>query len=135
MAPLIDSPWVIKGREFLHCSCASGQPCHFNGCQSQCRCFAVAGIVIEEGQHGATDIGGLAVAMVFALQEDGGKGEVLPIIDERADEAQRAALFDIVASLDGIAGSTFFGTFSTAFVIMRAPRCSSHVSPTRTSTR
>jgi len=121
MGPLIDSPWVIRGREFLNCSCASGHPSHFNGRQSRGRCFAVAGIRIDEGQHGQTDISGLSLAMIFALNEDGGKGEVLPILDEAADQAQRAALLDIVTSLDDVAGSTFFRSFSTTFAVMREP--------------
>jgi len=119
---LIEShiPWVVRGREFLHCSCASGSPSQFNGRSSKHPCKAVAAVSIDEGQYGPTDISGLSFALVFAAG-DGDSGQVLPILDASASKKQREALLNIVASLDTVPGSTFYGIFSTTFTTMHEP--------------
>ncbi len=118
-----DTPWLIKGREFVHCNCAYGCPCQFNALPTHGHCQAVAGVMIDEGHHGDTDLGGLAIAMVVAwpgpIHE--GRGEVLPIVDANADERQRDALLRIMSGLDTVPGATFFQVFSTTFEKVHDP--------------
>ena len=109
--------WSIKAREFVHCNCAYGCPCQFNALPTHGHCQAVAGFVIDEGNHGGTRLDGLTAAMVLkwpgAIHE--GRGEALAVIDERADNAQREALLKIVTGQDTAPGATIFQVFSTTF--------------------
>ena len=114
---MAEAQWTIKGREFVHCNCAYGCPCQFNALPTHGHCRAVAAVDIDEGSHGDTSLDGLRVAMIVswpgAIHEGG--GQVVPIVDERADEAQREALVRIMSGLDTEPGATFFQVFSTTF--------------------
>jgi hypothetical protein len=118
-----DTSWTIKGREFIHCNCAYGCPCQFNALPTHGNCEAVGAVHIDEGKHGDTDISGLDVALVVrwpgAIHE--GRGECLPIVDERADEQQREALLRIMSGLDTVEGGSFFQVFSTTFEKVHDP--------------
>ena len=118
-----DTHWFIKGREFVHCNCAYGCPCQFNALPTAGHCQAVAGVMIDNGVHGQTDISGLAIAMVVAwpgpIHE--GKGQVVPIVDAQADEAQRDALLRIMSGLDTVPGATFFQVFATTYEKVENP--------------
>ena len=63
---MTETSWTIKGREFVHCNCAYGCPCQFNALPTKGHCQAVAGVSIDEGRHGETDLAGLSIAMVVA---------------------------------------------------------------------
>ncbi len=121
--PETETAWFIKGREFVHCNCAYGCPCQFNALPTKGHCQAVAGVLIDEGMHGETDLAGLAIAMIVSwpgpIHE--GCGEVLPIVDERADERQREALLRIMSGLDTVPGATFFQVFSATFQQVHDP--------------
>jgi hypothetical protein len=120
---MAETKWTIKGREFVHCNCAYGCPCQFNALPTHGNCHAVAAIDIEEGYHGDVRLDGLRCAMVVqwpgAIHE--GKGQVLPIVDERAAPAQREALLRIMSGLDTEPGATFFQVFSTTFEKVHDP--------------
>lgn len=109
--------WTIKGKEFVHCNCAYGCPCQFNAMPTQGHCQAVAAIDIEQGHHEETDLSGLRIGLIVAwpgaIHE--GRGEAVPIVDERADPRQREALLRIMSGLDTVPGATFFQVFSTTF--------------------
>lgn len=109
--------WAIKGREFNHCNCDYGCPCQFNGRPTHGNCRAVIGIAIEQGHHGETKLDGLNVialaAWPGAIHEGG--GEVLAIVDERADAAQRDALLRILSGQDTEPGATIFQVFAAMF--------------------
>ena len=115
--------WTIKGREFVHCNCAWGCPCQFNSLPTHGNCQAVAAIEIEEGFHGETRLDGLRIGMIMSwpgpIHE--GAGAVVPIVDERADEAQREALLKIMTGQDTAPGSTIFQVFSTTFDTVHDP--------------
>jgi hypothetical protein len=115
--------WTIKGREFVHCNCAYGCPCQFNALPTHGHCRAVAAIEVQDGFHGATRLDGLRIAMVFAwpgpIHE--GRGEVVPIVDERADPAQREALLRIMTGQDTAPGSTIFAVFAATFETVHEP--------------
>lgn len=118
-----DTSWTIKGREFIHCNCAYGCPCQFNALPTHGNCQAVGAVHIDEGHHGDTDISGLAMALVVRwpgpIHE--GRGEVVPIVDERADEQQREALLRIMSGLDTVEGGSFFQVFSTTYEKVHDP--------------
>lgn len=115
--PESQSSWYIKGREFIHCNCAYGCPCQFNALPTHGHCQAVGGIHIDEGRHGDTDLSGLNIAAIWrwpgAVHQ--GHGEVVPIVDERADSEQRAALLRILSGLDTVEGATVFQVFATTY--------------------
>lgn len=115
--------WTIKGKEFLHCNCAYGCPCQFNALPTHGHCQAVAAIDIEEGHHENVDLSGLRIGMIAAWPgaiHEGG-GDVVPIVDERADERQRDALLRIMSGLDTTPGATFFQVFAATFARVHDP--------------
>ena len=97
-----DTKWAIHGREFANCNCSYGCPCQFNALPTYGNCSAVVGIEIDTGKHGDTSLNGLRLAGIFRypgpIHE--GNGEALPIVDKRANEAQRNALLRIMSGQD-----------------------------------
>lgn len=120
---MTDTKWTIKGREFVHCNCAPGCPCQFNSLPTNGDCKAVGAIHIEEGHHGDTDLSGLNIGIIVAwpgaIHE--GRGQVVPIVDERADDKQREALLRIMSGEDTLPGSTFFNVFAQTFEKVHDP--------------
>lgn len=114
---MTDTKWTLVGREFVHCNCAYGCPCQFNALPTHGNCCAVVGLQIDKGHHGDTKLDGLKCSIIVAwpgaIHE--GRGEVLPIVDERASAEQREALLRIMSGLDTEPGATFFQVFSTTF--------------------
>ena len=90
--------WSIEGIEFGSCNCDYACPCQFESrpTRGDCRGFEV--IRIDRGHFGEVELGGLRVALVYAwpgpIYEGG--GAIQAIIDERADERQRAALATVL---------------------------------------
>src|SRR4051794_32222026 len=93
-ADMAGTNWTIHGREFVNCNCSYGCPCQFNGLPTYGDCRAVAGMKIEEGNHGTTKLDGLAFVGIFrwpgAIHE--GKGEAAVVVDEEASQDQRGAI-------------------------------------------
>jgi hypothetical protein len=112
---MIETKWAIHGREFANCNCSYGCPCQFNALPTYGNCFAVVGIEIDQGHHGDTKLDGLRLAGIFrypgAVHE--GNGEAVPIVDRRANEAQRNALLRIMSGQDTKPGATMFQVFSS----------------------
>ena len=110
---MTQTQWEIHGREFANCNCAYGCPCQFNALPTHGNCWAVVGIQIDKGFHGVTPLDGLRVAGIFrypkAIHE--GNGEALPIVDQRANPAQRDALLRIMSGQDTRPGATMFQVF------------------------
>lgn len=109
----METKWMIRGREFSNCNCDYGCPCQFNALPTHGNCWATVGIQIEEGYHGATKLDGLRVAGIFRYPGPihKGNGEALPIVDQRANEAQRNALLRIMSGEDTKPGATMFQVF------------------------
>jgi hypothetical protein len=118
-----DTKWRIKGRELVHCNCDYGCPCQFNARPTHGNCQAVLGVAIEEGHHGDTSLNGLNIAAVVAwpgaIHE--GRGQCVPIVDERANPAQREALLRIMSGEDTEPGATYFQVFSTTYEKVHEP--------------
>ncbi|MGH6782359.1 MAG: DUF1326 domain-containing protein [Sphingomonadaceae bacterium] len=115
--------WEIKGRELVNCTCEYGCNCQFNALPDKGHCHAVAGIQIDEGHHGETQLDGLRVAAIFkwpgAIHE--GNGEVIAFVDESADEAQRDALLRIMTGQDTDPFATMFAVYASTIVTMHPP--------------
>jgi hypothetical protein len=98
--------WRIEGDWWDLCSCAIGCPCIFSSNPTQGFCDGALSWLIREGNYGDVPLGGLAFVAIVHF-----KGNVFEknrefgwLIDDRADEAQRAALARIVT---GEAGGAF----------------------------
>jgi hypothetical protein len=115
--------WEFKGRELVNCSCEYGCNCQFNALPDKGHCYAVAGIVIDEGRHGDTRLDGLKIGAVFkwpgAIHE--GNGEALAFVDERANEAQRDALLKIMTGQDTDPFATMFAVYASTVTKMNEP--------------
>jgi hypothetical protein len=112
---MADVTWHLKGRNFSHCNCSYGCPCQFNALPTHGNCEAIVGIVIDEGHHGGTKLDGLMFAGVFSwpgpIHE--GRGQAVPIVDERASPAQREAILRIMSGQDTEPGATFFQVYGS----------------------
>lgn len=91
--------WQIKGAKISACNCNYGCPCQFYAPPTHEKCEGVDVLEIENGHFGDILLDGLRVGMLAgwpgAIHEGDGVGQV--IIDQRADEAQREALYKIVS--------------------------------------
>ena len=107
--------WRMRGLELTNCNCAWGCPCQFNALPTHGNCRAVVGMRIDEGYFGDVSLDGLQWVGMFAWPKaiHEGNGEAFVVIDERADEAQRAALLTILSGGETEPGATIFNVFST----------------------
>ena len=117
------TPWEIKGRELVNCTCEYGCNCQFNALPDKGHCHAVAGIQIDEGHHGDTRLDGLRIAAIFKwpgpIHE--GNGEAIAFVDERASAAQRAALLGIMTGQDTDPFATMFAVYASTVTTMHDP--------------
>jgi len=91
--------WQIKGAKISVCNCNYGCPCQFYAPPTYDKCEGLDVLDIEEGHFGDVSLDGLRAGFLAgwpgAIHEGNGVGQV--IIDQRADEAQREALYKIVS--------------------------------------
>ncbi len=91
--------WKIKTRRLVVCNCHYGCPCEFNARPSFDYCEGMEAMEIVEGYFGAVRLDGLRVAGLYhwpgAVHE--GNGTYQTIIDDRATDEQREALFTILS--------------------------------------
>jgi hypothetical protein len=111
------TPWEFEGRELINCSCSYGCPCQFSAPPTQGHCEAIGAIAIDKGHHGDVRLDGTRIAMVLAwpgpIHE--GKGRCQPIVDSRANDAQRNALLKIMSGQDTEPFATVFAVFATTY--------------------
>jgi len=105
--------WSLKGKNLVYCNCDFGCPCEANADPTHGECTGVIGFQIDEGHFGETRLDGVnfAATYYFPAALHHGKGVMQPIIDERADEKQREALFAIL-SAEGQPPGTMFSIFA-----------------------
>jgi hypothetical protein len=117
------TPWELKGRELINCTCEYGCNCQFNALPDKGHCHAVAGIVIDEGHFGETRLDGLRIAAIFKwpgpIHE--GNGEAIAFVDERADAAQREGLLRIMTGQDTAPFATMFAVYASTVLKMHDP--------------
>ena len=101
------SDWYIEGLWMKNCNCDPGCPCDFNQRPTQGQCSGMVAMHVTKGHFEDVDLTGTTFAGVVrwpgAMHE--GNGEVQPIVDSRATEEQRNAIFQI---LSGKHGDTLF---------------------------
>lgn len=114
--------WRLEGEWLKNCTCAYGCPCDFNARPTHGECKGFAGMRITKGNFEDVRLDGLSFFIVVqfpgALHE--GNGQAQPVIDERADPAQRDALFKILSGEYSEEG-TLFHIFSIIITKMHEP--------------
>jgi len=117
------TPWELKGRELVNCTCEYGCNCQFNALPDKGHCHAVAAIIVDEGHYGDTRLDGLKVAAIFkwpkAIHE--GNGEAIAFVDERASAEQRDALLKIMTGQDTAPFATMFAVYASTVTKMHPP--------------
>ena len=115
--------WSMRGPEFMNCNCDYGCPCQFNARPTDGTCQAITGMEIAEGHFGDVRLDGLRWVIVFAWPNPihEGNGSMQAIIDERADESQRAALVEILHGRETEPGATMLQVFSTTMTAVHDP--------------
>ena len=117
------TPWEIKGRELVNCTCEYGCNCQFNALPDKGHCHAVAGIQIDEGHYGKVKLDGLRVAAIIKwpgpIHE--GNAEAIAFVDERATPAQREALLKIMTGQDTEPFATMFAVYASTVTKMNDP--------------
>ena len=115
--------WMLKGPELTTCNCAWGCPCQFDSLPTNGNCRAAVGMRIDKGHFGKTKLDGLHWVVLVAWPKaiHLGNGEALPIVDERANEAQREALLKIISGQETEPGATFFNVFAGTFKTVYEP--------------
>jgi hypothetical protein len=107
--------WTMKGRVVIACNCEVGCPCNVNGRPTHGDCEGGWVWRIEAGSYGQTKLDDLHLALFAdwpaAIHE--GNGVAAAFIDERADEAQRAALSALVSGQAGGPWGIFRKTITT----------------------
>jgi len=107
--------WTAKGRVAIACNCEVGCPCNVNGQPTHGHCEGGWVWRIEAGAYGTTRLDDLHLGLFAdwpaAIHE--GNGVAVAYIDERADEAQRAALGALVLGEAGGPWGIFRKTFTT----------------------
>src|SRR3977135_2814178 len=91
--------WQIEGKYIEYCSCDLGCPCESMADPTYGHCTGLVAFKIENGYCEDLRLDGLAVVGTFYFPRaiHHGQGVFQPILDERADEAQRNALFYILS--------------------------------------
>lgn len=117
------TPWEIRGTELINCNCSYGCPCQFNAPPTHGHCQAMGAIQIDEGHFGSTRLDGLRIAVVFkwpgAIHQ--GNGECQPVVDVKADAAQRESLLKIMSGQETEPFATMFSVFAATIVKMHDP--------------
>ena len=114
--------WQIEGQYVEYCSCDQGCPCETMADPTYGHCTGLIAFKIDKGFCEDIVLDGLAVvgAFYFPRALHHGHGVFQPIVDERADEAQRNALFYILSGEDQPVG-TMFQIFSVCIETIKDP--------------
>jgi hypothetical protein len=114
--------WQIEGQYVEYCSCDRGCPCESMAEPTYGDCTGLVAFKIEKGHCEDVSLDGLAVVGTFYFPRaiHHGQGVFQPILDERASEAQRNALFYILSGEDQPAG-TMFQIFSVIVETIKDP--------------
>jgi hypothetical protein len=114
--------WLIEGRYVEYCSCDAGCPCESMADPTYGYCTGLVAFKIDNGYCEQVRLDDLAVVGTFYFPRaiHHGQGVFQPILDERADEAQRDALFYILSGEDQPVG-TMFQIFSVIVETVKDP--------------
>jgi hypothetical protein len=106
---IVARDWLIEGKYIEYCSCDLGCPCEAMADPTYGHCTGLVGFKIDKGYCDNIKLDDLSVLATFyfprALHH--GEGVMHPIIDERASDAQKDAIFYILSGKDQPVGSMF----------------------------
>lgn len=114
--------WYMKGTILQACNCDYGCPCNFNAPPTDGHCEGQWTWHVEQGRYGDVDLSGLNFSVAGDWPEaiHIGNGEALILIDERASEAQRQAILNLLGGQEGgpwaIVATTLSKVYGPAFV-------------------
>lgn len=95
--------WKLRGQVLIACNCDYGCPCNFNGRPTHGKCEGGWTWHVEQGSFDGVPLDGLNFSVFVnwpgAIHEGNGEGVVL--VDERADDRQRAAMATLVGGKVG----------------------------------
>ncbi len=114
--------WRFDAKYVEYCNCEHGCPCESMAEPSHGSCTGLMAFQIDTGHCEDVSLDGLTIAGTFYFPRaiHHGEGVYQPIIDERADEAQRDALFYIMSGEDQPPG-TMFSIFSIIIETIKSP--------------
>ncbi len=114
--------WRMKGKHIKNCNCDFGCPCDFLGRPSNGTCHGFLAMKIDEGYFGDVKLDGLHWAGIvdFPGPLHEGNGALQPVIDARANEAQRNALLTILSGKEQ-APTTMFSIFGSLMTKVHDP--------------
>src|SRR3712207_162592 len=105
--------WRLSGTLLIACNCDYGCPCNFNARPTQGKCEGGWIWHVEDGSFGDVDLRGLSWTVTAdwpgAIHEGGGRA--ICLYDERADDAQRAAIESLVRGGHGGPWGIFINTY------------------------
>ena len=107
--------WLFKSETYDNCNCAVNCGCQFNLPSTHGYCESAFVGKIVEGHFNDTSLAGLNWAGLYKWPGEiaEGNGQRQIVIDERADEAQRAALETIISGEACAPFSNFFTVFAS----------------------
>lgn len=114
--------WQIEGKYVEYCSCDHGCPCETMADPTYGSCTGLVAFKIDQGYCDSVRLDDLSVVGTFYFPRaiHHGQGIFQPVLDERADEAQREALFYILSGEDQ-PPSTMFSIFSAIIETIKDP--------------
>jgi hypothetical protein len=114
--------WLIEAKYIEYCSCDLGCPCETMADPTYGNCTGLVAFKIDKGHCDSVKLDGLSVVATFYFPRaiHHGQGVMHPIIDERASDAQRDALFYILSGADQPVG-TMFQIFSVIIETIKDP--------------
>lgn len=118
--------WSLKGELILNCNCTVFCPCVVSlgkHLPTEGHCQAWAGIRIDKGKFGKTDLAGLNVALLLEIPERMARGNWTAAlwIDERSTDAQFKALETILSGKGKGSTNIFSIVVGTYLGAERAP--------------
>ncbi len=115
--------WRIQGLDVTSCNCDWGCPCQFMSLPTRGHCHAAVGFHVVRGHFGSTRLDGLSFGGLFAWPKaiHEGNGEAQPIVDVRANDAQRDAILRIMSGEETEPGATIFNVFSATYSEVHTP--------------
>jgi hypothetical protein len=107
--------WHMQGIQFGSCNCDHACPCQFEGLPNYGNCQGFDVFRVENGEFDGVDLAGVVVAAIFAWPGpifEGG-GELQLIVDDRASDAQRHAMEQVLLGKETVEAGTHWWVFST----------------------
>ena len=107
--------WSMQGVEVANCNCDWGCPCQFNQLPSHGNCRAYTFVQIDKGHYGDVSLDGLRWGIIAGWPGPihKGNGTLMTVVDDRADDRQRAAIENVTRGKDTDPGAVVWQVFST----------------------